>query len=62
MRRPERRGRLMDAITHICTLDHVAKMTDDDPELPEAIVWNDDNLTMARSSEPLPVRKKQSPH
>lgn len=35
----------MAAITHICTLDHVAKMMGEDLELLEAIVWNDDNLT-----------------
>lgn len=35
----------MAAITHICTLDYVAKMMDEDLELLEAIVWNDDNLT-----------------
>lgn len=35
----------MAAITHICTLDYVAKMIGEDLELIEAIVWNDDNLT-----------------
>ena len=35
----------MAAITHICTLDYVAKMMGEDLELLEAIVWNDDNLT-----------------
>jgi len=35
----------MAAITHICTLNYVAKMMDEDPELLEAIVWSDDNLT-----------------
>ncbi len=38
-------GRVMAAITHICTLDYVAKMLDEDAELLEAIVYNDDNLT-----------------
>ena len=35
----------MAAITHIYTLDYVAKMIGEDLELLEAIVWNDDNLT-----------------
>jgi hypothetical protein len=35
----------MAAITHIYTLDYVAKMMGEDLELLEAIVWNDDNLT-----------------
>ena len=35
----------MAAITHICTLDYVAKMLDEDVELLKAIVYNDDNLT-----------------
>lgn len=35
----------MAAITHICTLDYVAKMIGEDLQLLEAIVWNDDNLT-----------------
>ncbi len=35
----------MAAITHICTLDYVAKMMGEDLGLLEAIVWNDDNLT-----------------
>jgi len=39
------RGRLMAAVTHVCTLDYVAKMLGEDPELLEAIVYNDDNLT-----------------
>ena len=33
------RGRLMAAVTHVCTLDYVAKMLDEDPELLEAIVY-----------------------
>ena len=35
----------MATVTHVCTLDHVAKMLGEDPELLEAIVNNDDNLT-----------------
>jgi hypothetical protein len=35
----------MAAITHIYTLDYVAKMMGADLELLEAIVWTDDNLT-----------------
>lgn len=35
----------MATITHVCTLDYVAKMLGEDPELLEAIVYNDDNLT-----------------
>ena len=35
----------MATVTHVCTLDHVAKMLGEDPELLEAIVSNDDNLT-----------------
>lgn len=38
-------GRLMATLTHACTLDYVAKMLGEDPELLEAIVYNDDNLT-----------------
>ena len=44
-RRSKRRGRLMAAITHVCSLEYVAKMMDEDLALLEAIVWNDDNLT-----------------
>jgi hypothetical protein len=39
------RGRLMATVTNVCTLDYVAKMLGEDPELLEAIVYNDDNLT-----------------
>lgn len=35
----------MAAVTHVCTLDYVAKMLGEDPELLEAIVYNDDNLS-----------------
>ena len=39
------RGRLRATVTHVCTLEYVAKMLGEDPELLEAIVYNDDNLT-----------------
>ncbi|TGD62206.1 hypothetical protein EYC08_16800 [Tabrizicola sp. WMC-M-20] len=35
----------MATVTNVCTLDYVAKMLGEDPELLEAIVYNDDNLT-----------------
>jgi hypothetical protein len=35
----------MATVTHVCTIDYVAKMLGEDPELLEAIVSNDDNLT-----------------
>ena len=35
----------MATVTHVCTLDYVAKMLGEDPELLEAIVYNDDNLS-----------------
>lgn len=35
----------MAAVTHVCTLDYVAKMLGEDPELLEAIIYNDDNLS-----------------
>lgn len=35
----------MATVTHVCTLDYVARMLGEDPELLEAIVYNDDNLT-----------------
>ena len=35
----------MATVTHVCTLDYVAKMLGEDPELLEAIVYNDDNRT-----------------
>ncbi|MDG1182433.1 MAG: hypothetical protein P8N30_06890 [Tateyamaria sp.] len=35
----------MSAVTHVCTIDYVAKMLDEDVELLEAIVYNNDNLT-----------------
>jgi len=35
----------MAAVTHVCTIDYVAKMLGEDAELLEAIIYNDDNLT-----------------
>ena len=35
----------MATVTHACTLDYVATMLGEDPELLEAIVYNDDNLS-----------------
>ncbi|MCO8145886.1 hypothetical protein NHN26_11680 [Rhodovulum tesquicola] len=35
----------MATVSHVCTLDYVARMLGEDPELLEAIVYNDDNLT-----------------
>lgn len=35
----------MAIVTHVCTLDYVAKMLGEDPALLEAIVYNDDNLS-----------------
>ena len=35
----------MATITHVTTIDHVAKMLGEDPALLEAIVCNDDNMT-----------------
>ena len=35
----------MAAITHVRTIDYVAKMLNEDVELLEAIISNDDNLT-----------------
>jgi len=35
----------MATVTHVSTLDYVAKMLGEDPELLDAIVYNDDNLT-----------------
>lgn len=39
------KGRLMAAVTHVCTIDYVARMLGEDAELLEAIIYNDDNLT-----------------
>ncbi|WVX47175.1 hypothetical protein ROLI_002400 [Roseobacter fucihabitans] len=35
----------MAAVTHVCTIDCVAKMLSEDVELLQAITCNDDNLT-----------------
>ena len=35
----------MATVTHVSTIEHVAKMLGEDPALLEAIVYNDDNLT-----------------
>lgn len=35
----------MAAVTHVCTIDYVAKMLGEDVELLEAILSNDENLT-----------------
>ncbi|MDD7972269.1 hypothetical protein [Roseinatronobacter alkalisoli] len=35
----------MAAVTHVCTIDYVAKLLGEDAELLEAIIYNDDNLT-----------------
>ena len=39
------KGNATAAITHIYALEYAAKMMEEDPELLEAIAWNDDNLT-----------------
>lgn len=38
-------GCLMAAVTHVCTIDYVAKLLGEEAELLEAIIYNDDNLT-----------------
>ena len=35
----------MATVTHVTTIDHVAKMLGEDQDLLEAIVYNDDNMT-----------------
>ena len=35
----------MAAVTHVCTIEHVAKMLGENLEMLEAIVENDDNLS-----------------
>lgn len=35
----------MATVTHVCTLDYVARMLGEDAELLEAIIYNDDKLT-----------------
>ena len=46
----------MATVTHVCTLDYVAKMLGEDPELLEAIVYNDDNLSCQNSLSNIVVR------
>lgn len=36
---------MMATVTHVTTIDHVAKMLGEDQDLLEAIVYNDDNMT-----------------
>lgn len=43
--RPAGRSSLMATVTHVCTIEYVAKMLGEDLEMLEAIVANDDNLT-----------------
>jgi hypothetical protein len=40
-----RRGRLMATVTHVFSIDYVAKLLDEDPQLLQAIVSNGDNLS-----------------
>lgn len=40
-----RQGRLMAAVTQVYTIDYVAKLLGENPEMLEAIVSNDDNLS-----------------
>src|SRR4029453_5983847 len=40
-----RRGRLMATVTHVFSINYVAKLLDEDSELLQAIVSNDDNLS-----------------
>ena len=42
---PSGRGCLMATITHVRTIKYVAEILDEDPELLQAIIANDDNLT-----------------
>ena len=35
----------MAAVTHVCSIDHVARMLGEDAQLLEPIISNDDNLT-----------------
>lgn len=35
----------MATVTHVTTIEHVAKMLGEDQEMLEAIVYNDDNMT-----------------
>lgn len=45
MDRGRSRGKVMAAVTHVSTLEYVAKMLEVEVELLEAIVYNDDNMT-----------------
>lgn len=40
-----RQGRVMATVTHVFTIEYAAKLLGEDPELLEAIISNDDNLT-----------------
>ena len=40
-----KRGRLMAATTHVRAISHVAILLGEDPDLLEAIISNDDNLS-----------------
>ena len=44
-RQPSSQGRLMAAVAQFYTIDEVARMLGEDPEMLEAIVSNDDNLS-----------------
>lgn len=35
----------MAAVTHVCSINYIARMLGEDAELLEAIIYNDDNLT-----------------
>jgi hypothetical protein len=54
-------GRLMAAVTHVCSIDYAAKMLGEDAELLEVIIY-DDNLTYKKSSAFTSDPTKQSPH
>ena len=56
------RGRLMATVTQVSTLDYVAKMLGEDPELLEAIVWNDDNLSYGAIISVYTVSAAASPY
>lgn len=49
------RGRLMAAVTQFYTIDEVARMLGEDPEMLKAIVSNDDNLSYGVSGGPNPL-------
>lgn len=44
-----RRGRLLVTVTHVFSIDYVAKLLDEDAELRQAIVRNVDNLSYGSS-------------